>query len=128
MKKTLWITSIYLFLSAMPVGADDVDGATHSEAGIANEPSGVFVNFVTSASGATPTTAINASTAGTAEVTSTTSTSQIGASVQALSLDLSISPPQAQAMISLIDALPTAQIPESVAILRAQLAAKLAEG
>ena len=56
MKKTLWVTSIYLFLSAMPVGADHVDGATHSEAGIANEPSGVFVNFVTSASGATPIT------------------------------------------------------------------------
>ncbi len=121
MKKALWAMPIYLLLSA---GAAFANGGS----AIANEPSGVFVNFVTAASGATPITAINASTAGTAEVTSTTSTSQIGASVQALSLDLSISPPQAQAMISLIDALPAAQIPESVVTLRALLAAKLAEG
>ena len=121
MKKTLWAVPVCSLMTAMPVSAG-------APAAIANDPSGVFVEFVTTSSGATAITAVDVGTAATAEVTSTTTTSEIGAVVQAISLDLSISPPQAQFMISLIDALPVGQVPASVATLRAQLVAKLAEG
>ena len=120
MKNTFWVAFVSLFLPVVSMANPNTP--------IANDASGVFVEFVTTSSGATAITAVDVGTAATAEVTSTTTTSEIGAVVQAISLDLSISPPQAQFMISLIDALPVGQVPASVATLRAQLVAKLAEG
>ena len=119
MKNTFWVAFVGLFVSAASMASPTTP--------IANDASGVFVEFVTTSSGATAATAVDVGTAATAEVTSTTTTAEIGASVAAVSIDLSISPVQAQTMISLIDSLPAGQIPASVATLRAQLAAKLAE-
>lgn len=119
MKNTFWIIFVGLFLSVGSMASETTS--------IANDASGVFVEFVTTSSGATSNTAIDVGTAATAEVTSTTTTAEIGASVAAISIDMSISPTQAQIMISLIDSLPVGQVPDSVVALRAQLAAKLAE-
>lgn len=111
--KTAVIT-VCSMMSATPVLA----GPTSA---IANDPSGVFVEFVTTASGGSATTAVNADTVKTTKVSSTTTTNEIAAIVTLLSLNLTISPQQVLTTINEIDALPPGQVPSSVRALQTKL-------
>ena len=115
MKKFRYVAiATFSLMFVMPVLAGNTTNA--------NDPSGVFINFVTSASGSTPAAAINVGTADVAAVTSTTSSSAIGNAVTSVtSLNIAIQTAEAQTIVNVIDSLPVDKVPASVFDLRARL-------